>query len=78
VAVALRARGVDLTKALTTGIALHAIETAVSILVGAAGALYLARFASASGRRRALAIAGATVVVLVVGAFSATVFADFV
>jgi uncharacterized membrane protein YbhN (UPF0104 family) len=78
VAVALRARGVDLTKALTTGIALHAIETAVSIVVGAAGALYLARFGSATTRRRALAIAGAACVVLLVGAFSATVFADFV
>ncbi|HYZ77273.1 MAG TPA: lysylphosphatidylglycerol synthase domain-containing protein [Gaiellaceae bacterium] len=78
VAVTLQTRGVDLTKALTTGIALHAIETAVSIVVGAAGALYLARFASATGRRRALAIAGAACVVLLVGAFSATVFADFV
>ena len=78
VAVALQSRGVDLTKALTTGIALQAIETAVSIVVGASGALYLARYASATGRRRTLAIAGAAGAVLLVGAFSATVLADFV
>src|SRR5437588_846489 len=76
VAVALQSRGVDLTKALTTGIALQAIETAVSIVVGAGGALYLARFGSATVRRRALAVAAA--VVLLVGAFSATVLADLV
>src|SRR2546423_6642905 len=50
VAVALQSRGVDLTKALTTGIALQAIETAVSILVGAGGALVLARFGSPATR----------------------------
>src|SRR5438067_5982617 len=75
VAMALQSRGVDLTKALTTGIALQGIETAVSIVVGSGGALYLARFGSATTRRRALAVAGAGVALLV-GAFSATVLAD--
>lgn len=78
VAVALQSRGVELTRALTTGIALHAIETAVSILVGAGGALYLARFSSATVRRRALAIAGAAAAVVLVGAFSATVLPGLV
>jgi len=78
VAVALQSRGVELTRALTTGIALQAIETAVSILVGAGGALYLARFSSATVRRRALAIAGAAAAVVLVGAFSATVLAGLV
>lgn len=48
----------------------------VSILVGAAGALYLARFGSRETRRRALAVAGAVVAVVLVGAFSATVLAE--
>jgi uncharacterized membrane protein YbhN (UPF0104 family) len=78
VAMALQSRGVDLTKALTTGIALQAIESAASIVVGAGGALYLARFGSATTRRRALAVAGTAGAALLVGAFSATVFADFV
>ena len=78
VAVALQARGVDLTKALTTGIALQAIETAVSIVVGAGGALYLAQFGSAGTRRRALAVAGAAAGIVLVASFSATVLADLV
>ena len=78
VAVALQSRGVDLTKALTTGIALQAIETAVSIVVGAGGALYLARFGSAGTRRRALALAGAGTALLLIGSFSATVLVDLV
>jgi uncharacterized membrane protein YbhN (UPF0104 family) len=78
VAVALRSRGVELSKALTTGIALHAIETGVSIVVGAGGALYLARFGSGEMRRRALAVAGAAAAVVLVGAFSATVLTQLV
>jgi uncharacterized membrane protein YbhN (UPF0104 family) len=78
VAVALQSRGVDLTKALTTGIALQAIETAASIVVGAGGALYLARFGSRTVRRRVFAVAGAAAVAVLVGAFSATVLADVV
>src|SRR5205085_401788 len=75
VAVALQSRGVDLTKALTTGIALQAIETAVSIVVGAGGGLYLVRFGSAGTRRRALTLAGAAAGVVLVASFSATVLA---
>jgi uncharacterized membrane protein YbhN (UPF0104 family) len=43
IAVALQTQGVDMTTALTAGIALHAVETAVGLTVGAASALYLAR-----------------------------------
>jgi hypothetical protein len=78
VAVALQSRGVDLAKALTTGIALQAIETAVSIVVGAGGALYLVRFGSAGARRRTLAVAGAAAGVALLASFSATVLADLV
>jgi phosphatidylinositol alpha-mannosyltransferase len=76
VAMALRAHGVDLTTALTTGIAFHAVETAVGIVFGLASVLFLAPFSSAVGRRRTtLAVGTATCVVLAV-AFSATVFID--
>src|ERR687886_426358 len=78
VAVALQARGVDLTKALTTGIALQAIETAVSIVVGAGGALYLVRFGSGATRRRTLAVAGAAAGIALIASFSATVLTDLV
>ena len=43
VALALHAGGVDGTLALSTGIALHALETSVSLVAGGAGLLYLAR-----------------------------------
>jgi hypothetical protein len=47
IAVALGTQGVGLTTALSAGIALHAVETAVGLCVGSASALWLAR-----GRRR--------------------------
>jgi len=43
IAVALHLQGVDTTAALSAGIAFHALESAVSMLVGGAGLLYLAR-----------------------------------
>ena len=78
VAVALRSEGVELTRALTTGIALHAIESIVSIVFGAGGALVLARFPSRSARRRTIAVAGTGTAVAVFAAFSATVLVDLV
>jgi hypothetical protein len=78
VAMALRAHGVDLTTALTTGIAFHAVETAVGIVFGLASVLLLAPFSSAVVRRRTtLAVGTATCAVLAV-AFSATVLVDLV
>jgi uncharacterized membrane protein YbhN (UPF0104 family) len=77
-AVALQSRGIGMTQALTAGIALHAIETAASIVIGGAGALYLARFRSPSARRRVVALAGAAASIALVWAFSATVLVDLV
>lgn len=78
VAVALRSEGVDLTRALTTGIALHALESIVSIVFGAGGALVLARFSSPHARRRTIAVAGTGAAIVLVAVFSATVLVDLV
>jgi uncharacterized membrane protein YbhN (UPF0104 family) len=43
IAIALQAQGVDLTTALSTGIAFHAVETIVGVAFGSASALYLSR-----------------------------------
>ena len=43
IAIALQAQGVDMTTALSTGIAFHAVETLVGITFGSAGTLYLSR-----------------------------------
>ena len=43
IAVALQAQGVDLTTALSTGIAFHAVETLVGLAFGSCSALYLSR-----------------------------------
>jgi uncharacterized membrane protein YbhN (UPF0104 family) len=70
-AIALNARGVDMTTALSTGIAFQAVETVVSLLVGGAAVLYLARVPVP---RWALRAGGAFAGVLVAGAFGVTVF----
>jgi hypothetical protein len=43
IALALQAQGVDMTTALSMGIAFHAVETLVGITFGSAGALYFSR-----------------------------------
>lgn len=43
IAVALQAQGVDMTTALSSGIAFHAVETIVGIVFGSASTLYLSR-----------------------------------
>ncbi len=43
IALALQAQGVDLTTALSSGIAFHAVETLVGLSFGSASALYLSR-----------------------------------
>ena len=58
IALALQAQGVDLTTALSTGIAFHAVETLVGITFGSAGTLYLSRVPVPRW-----AVAGATAVV---------------
>ena len=77
-AVALQSRGVGMTEALTAGIALHALETAASIVIGGAGALWLARFRSPAMRRRVVALAGATTSIVLAYAFTATVLVELV
>jgi uncharacterized membrane protein YbhN (UPF0104 family) len=78
VAMALHAPGVDLTTALTTGIAFHAIETVVGIVFGLASVLFLTPFSSPRVRRRTTAALGFATCVAVVGAFGATVLVDLV
>ncbi|HEX6701518.1 MAG TPA: lysylphosphatidylglycerol synthase transmembrane domain-containing protein [Gaiellaceae bacterium] len=78
VAMALQARGIGLTEALTAAIALHAVETAASIGIGGAGILFLTRFRSPAARFRVVAVAGAAASIALVWAFSATVLVDLV
>ncbi len=78
VAMALRAHGVGLTTALTTGIAFHAVETVAGIVFGLASVLFLAPFSSTGARQRAMLAAGATACAVLVGAFGATVLVNLV
>jgi predicted membrane-bound spermidine synthase len=78
VAMALRAHGVGLTTALTTGIAFHAVETVAGIVFGLASLLFLAPFSSTGARRRAMLAAGTASCAVLVGAFGATVVLDLV
>lgn len=78
VAMALRAHGVGVTTALTTGIAFHGVETAAGIAFGLASALFLAPFSSDATRRRTVLAVGTAACVVLAGAFGATVFAGLV
>ena len=78
VAMALYANGVDLTTALTAGIAFHAVETVVGIVFGLASALFLAPFSSPRVRRRTTLAVGFATSVALIGAFGATVLVDLV
>jgi uncharacterized membrane protein YbhN (UPF0104 family) len=78
VAMALRAHGVGLTTALTTGIAFHAVETVAGIVFGLASVLFLAPFSSSGARRRTMLAAGAAACAVLAGAFGATVLVDLV
>lgn len=78
VAIALRAHGVGLTTALTTGIAFHAVETVAGVAFGLASVLYLAPFSSTGARRRTTLAVGAATCVVLFGAFGATVLVDVV
>ncbi len=66
VAMALQARGIGLSQALTTGLAFHAVETAAGLAAGLSGLLFLVRFDA-----RRLVVAGAAA--CLVAAFTATV-----
>jgi hypothetical protein len=75
---ALRAQGVGLTTALTTGIAFHAVETCAGVVFGLASALFLAPFPSAVARRRTMLALSAAASAALVAAFGATVVVDLV
>src|SRR6266508_1978356 len=78
VAMALRAHGVGMTTALTTGIAFHAVETMAGIVFGLTSVLFLAPFSSTVARRRITLAVGAAACALFAGVFSVTVFVDLV
>jgi uncharacterized membrane protein YbhN (UPF0104 family) len=76
IAMALESRGVDLTTALSAGIALHAVETAASVVLGSLGALLLTRFPSVRMRRLSLVAVGTGTTCALAAAFGATVLVD--
>ena len=73
VAMALQARGIRITEALTAGIALHAAEMMVGLALGTAGSLYLVRARAPVTLR----LAGAGAVVALGFAVGATMTLDF-
>jgi len=74
VAAALQSRGIDFTKALTAGIAFHAVEALASLGFGLAGALVLTRFRSPRLRRLTLALSGTAMVLGFAAFLGVTVF----
>jgi uncharacterized membrane protein YbhN (UPF0104 family) len=78
IAIAFQAQGVSFTSGLAAGIAFHAVETAVGIMYGLASVLWLAPFPSPGIRRVALIGTGASWVLGIAGAFSATVLVPLV
>lgn len=78
IAVALESRGYDLTTALSAGIALHAVETAASVVLGSVGALMLARFPSVRSRRLSLVAVTTFTSLALAAAFGATVLLEYV
>jgi uncharacterized membrane protein YbhN (UPF0104 family) len=68
IALALQSQGVDVTTALSSGIAFHAVETVVGLAFGASGAVYLTRipvprWALAGATAILVALFGATVLI---------------
>jgi uncharacterized membrane protein YbhN (UPF0104 family) len=78
IATALHTQGASFTHGLAAGIAFHAIETAVGIMVGLASLLWLAPYSSPGARRVVLLAGAASWTLGIAGAFSATVLAQLV
>ncbi|HEY1369530.1 MAG TPA: lysylphosphatidylglycerol synthase domain-containing protein [Gaiellaceae bacterium] len=78
VAMALQARGVGVLDSLASGIAFHAVETAVGISFGSAATLLLVGLPSGGRRRLVVAVAGASACAALLAAFGATVLVDLV
>ena len=78
IAVALQAQGTSFTNGLAAGIAFHAVETAVGLMLGIASLVWMAPYPSPAARRLAL-LAGAGAWGLgIAGAFGATVLVPLV
>jgi uncharacterized membrane protein YbhN (UPF0104 family) len=78
IAVAFKAHGVSFNQGLAAGIAFHAVETAVGLMVGLASVAWLAPYGSRGVRRRVIIAGAAGWVLAVGGTFSATVLAPLV
>lgn len=78
VAGALQAHGTSFTSGLAAGIAFHAIETAVGLLVGLGSLAWLAPYRSPAARRVALLAGAACGALGIAGAFGATVLVPLV
>jgi uncharacterized membrane protein YbhN (UPF0104 family) len=78
VAMALQAHGLSFTDGLAAGIALHAVETAIGLMVGIASVVWLAPYPSPAARRVTLLAGTASWVLGIAGAFGATVLAPLV
>jgi uncharacterized membrane protein YbhN (UPF0104 family) len=73
VAMAFQAHGISFTQALAAGIAFHAVETAVGLAFGLGSVAWLAPYPSSATRRYALAAAGASGGLALVGAIGLTI-----
>jgi uncharacterized membrane protein YbhN (UPF0104 family) len=78
VVLALHAHGTPYGSALAAAIAFHAVETAVSLMVGVASLVWLAPYPSPAARRVALLAGAASWALGIAGAFSATVLMPLV
>ncbi len=78
VAFALEAKGIPLAGAVASGLAFHAVETAVGVTFGVTGAALLAPYHSPQVRRWGLRLGGAASAVLLGTAFGASVFPGLV
>src|SRR5581483_3123385 len=78
IAAALHAHGTSFTDGLAAGIAFHAVETAVGLMVGIASLVWLAPYPTPNARRVALLAGAASWALGLAGAFSATVLVPLV
>lgn len=78
IAMTLQAQGMSFTNGLAAGIAFHAVETAVGLMLGLASLVWLAPYPSPAARRVALFAGAASWALALAGAFSATVLYQFV
>jgi uncharacterized membrane protein YbhN (UPF0104 family) len=78
IAVALQAQGTSFTNGLAAGIAFHAVETAVGLMVGVASLVWMAPYPSPAARRIALVAGAGGWALGIAGAFGATVLVPLV